>query len=157
MGTGIAGCSRADMFRNQKGIGVYMSKGVRVSDTDLPPLNGVLEDKMMLQNLPSIVVGAALEPKQGEIILDMCCAPGGKTSHIASLVRNKALIVACDKSKRKILTMSEKVRARGASCIVPLAVDSTHLVVSDGSDWKSVKNVSANPAFFSVVIQYTRN
>ena len=130
------------MFNQLEGIGVHMSEGVCVSQSDLPPLNGVLTDKMMLQNLPSVVVAAALQPKQGEVILDMCAAPGGKTSHIASLVRNDALIIACDKSRKKVLNVRENLKIRGASCVVPLAIDSTHIVLDDGSARRSVKEVS---------------
>jgi hypothetical protein len=49
---------------------------------------------MMLQNLPSILVAHALNPQPGDIILDMCPAPGGKTAYLANLVNNQATIVA---------------------------------------------------------------
>lgn len=41
-----------------------------------PSLSGVLPDLLFLQNLPSVVVGHVLDPQPGEIILDMCAAPG---------------------------------------------------------------------------------
>lgn len=40
----------------------------------------------LLQNLPSILCGHVLSPQQNEIILDMCAAPGNKTSHLAMLM-----------------------------------------------------------------------
>jgi 16S rRNA C967 or C1407 C5-methylase (RsmB/RsmF family) len=63
-----------------------------------PPMNGILSNKTMLQNLPSILFAHILEAKSMDIIADLCCAPGGKTSHVASLVGNDATIVAMDKS-----------------------------------------------------------
>lgn len=42
-----------------------------------------------MQNLPSVVVGHVLAPRPGERILDMCAAPGGKTCHIAALMRDQ--------------------------------------------------------------------
>lgn len=42
-----------------------------------------------MQNLPSVVVGHVLGPRPGERILDMCAAPGGKTTHIAALMANQ--------------------------------------------------------------------
>lgn len=42
-----------------------------------------------VQNLPSVVVGHVLGPRPGERILDMCAAPGGKTTHIAALMSNQ--------------------------------------------------------------------
>ena len=41
-----------------------------------PSLSGVLPHLLYLQNLPSVVVGHVLGPCPGEIILDMCAAPG---------------------------------------------------------------------------------
>ena len=41
-----------------------------------PSLSGVLPHLLFLQNLPSVVVGHVLGPRPGEIILDMCAAPG---------------------------------------------------------------------------------
>ncbi len=41
------------------------------------------------QNLPSSLVSHVLDPTPGDLILDMCAAPGGKTTHIASLMGNK--------------------------------------------------------------------
>ena len=40
------------------------------------------------QNLPSVVTSHILDPQPSEVILDMCAAPGGKTTHIASLLGN---------------------------------------------------------------------
>lgn len=41
-----------------------------------PSLNGILPHVLFLQNLPSVVVGHVLNPQPGEVILDMCAAPG---------------------------------------------------------------------------------
>lgn len=43
----------------------------------------------LLQNLPSIICGKVLNPKPGETVLDMCAAPGNKTTHLAELMGNK--------------------------------------------------------------------
>ena len=52
-----------------------------------PPLNGVMPDRIYVQNLPSMMVGHLLEPREGERILDMCSSPGGKTTHVAALLK----------------------------------------------------------------------
>ena len=43
------------------------------------------------------------DPQPGEQILDMCAAPGGKTTAIAILMSNKGEIVALDRSHNKVI------------------------------------------------------
>ena len=145
LGIGEAHCDKSAMFREDRGLGIKIFRDqASRSGAYLPPTNGVLVDKMFLQNLPSILVGHALDPKPGDVILDMCAAPGGKTTHLASLTRNKALIVACDKSRRKMVTARRQFNIMGATCIVPLVLDSRKNVIWDGSRPLSVKEVSAS-------------
>ena len=128
LGTGIAEVSRTDMFTLQSGVGIKMKSTVT---PQLPPLNGVLNGLILMQNIPSLVVPLVLDPSPGDTILDMCAAPGGKTSHLAALMKNQGLIVACDKSKKKMLTARDRFVEMGATCIIPLALDSTNMLVTD--------------------------
>jgi predicted ribosome-associated RNA-binding protein Tma20 len=126
LGLGKAACSRNEIFKSNQGLAVSMSLDPKDRAVPLmPPLHGVLADKMMLQNLPSIVVAHCLNPMPNDVILDMCSAPGGKASHLASLVNNRATIIACDRSRKKMVTAKALFDRMGASCITPLALDST--------------------------------
>jgi len=55
----------------------------------------------LLQNLPSIICGLVLNPQPNEIILDMCAAPGNKTTHISLLMKGQVNI----KRKKKFLSI----------------------------------------------------
>ena len=122
LGYGITCCNRAAIFTQSTGIALEMLK------SPLPSLNGCMVEGMILQNLPSVLVGHALNPQKGDIILDMCCAPGGKTSHIASLMNNDGIIVATDKSQKKIITAQSFFQRIGATCITPIALNATECV-----------------------------
>lgn len=141
LGIGKSHCKRSDYFAQSTGLGVTVIRTAGPSSQ--PSLNSILDGKMMLQNLPSVCVAHALGPQPGEVILDMCCAPGGKTTHVASLMSNEGLIVACDKSRKKMVSARDFFRSMGASCIVPLALDSTKslLEVEEGESWKSPQTV----------------
>lgn len=104
IGNGKALVSRQEVFSvSQKqlrgsGVGVVMVDPLFL----LPALGSLFDKGFVLQNLPSILAGHALDVKPQHRILDMCCCPGGKTTHLASLTGDKASIIALDHSKPKI-------------------------------------------------------
>lgn len=55
----------------------------------------------MLQSAASLLPVMALAPQPGEKVLDMAAAPGGKTTHIAQILKNTGLIVANDFKKER--------------------------------------------------------
>ena len=89
VGHGVAILSRKSMASDQKGVAVQMTDA---AIGFAPPMNGVLDDILFLQNLPSIVVAHVLAPQPGESILDMCAAPGGKTTHIAARMGGEGMV-----------------------------------------------------------------
>ena len=64
---------RKALFSKTRGVAVTLLQRA----FELPPCNGLLPGKLMLQNLPSIVAAQALSPARGSRVLDMCAAPGG--------------------------------------------------------------------------------
>jgi len=54
-----------------------------------------------IQESSSMLAVLALDPEPGEIILDACAAPGGKTTHIAELMENKGTIIANDLNHKR--------------------------------------------------------
>ncbi|KAF0715790.1 Aste57867_3159 [Aphanomyces stellatus] len=131
---------RSEMFRALKGLAIAVTSRLCA---DAPPLNGVLAGDMYMQNTPSSVVAHVLNPQPGETVLDMCAAPGGKTSHLATLMQNQGTLVACDRSRRKVLEMKSFFDSVQLSCIVPIKLDSTHSVLPKSDDVLSVQDVIA--------------
>ena len=67
-----------------------------------------------IQSLSSIATAPVLEPRPGERILDMCAAPGSKTSHLAALMNNEGTLVANDLSKSRMHRMRAILEHLGA-------------------------------------------
>src|SRR5271157_116661 len=78
-------------------------------------------DGMFLdQNLPSMVAARVLDPKEGDSIVDICCGAGGKTTHLAQLVKNEGTIVAIDRASKKIDRLQQRAGRMGITCIKPV-------------------------------------
>lgn len=50
-----------------------------------------------------------LDPPKGSIVLDMCAAPGNKTSHLASIMKNRGTIFAVEYNELRFQTLNERM------------------------------------------------
>ncbi len=84
-----------------------------------PPLNslGSLRDGWFyLQDPSTLLAPALLGAQPGETILDMCAAPGGKTTFIAQLMNNEGKIVACDLDPTRLRLVKDNCARLGVTC-----------------------------------------
>ncbi len=70
-----------------------------------------------LQNINSMRAVLALEPKEAEMVIDVCSAPGGKTTFIAELMKNNGKIYAFDIHSHKIDLIKNAADRLSISCI----------------------------------------
>eukprot|EP00935_MAST-01C_sp_MAST-1C-sp1_P000254 g254.t1 len=127
IGLGELVMGRAEIFTVERGLALRMLERVC---TDAPPMNNLLAGHIYVQNLPSIVVPHLLGAKPGETIIDLCAGPGGKTSHIATLMENKGTLVAVDRSLKKAIEIKRLCEQWGVGdCVHALAMDSTQAVL----------------------------
>ncbi|XP_062105721.1 rRNA (cytosine-C(5))-methyltransferase NOP2C [Humulus lupulus] len=119
IGKGKAMLSRSGIFRVLQGVAVDMCDRV----FKLPSFYEVLEGEIFLQNLPSIIAAHALDPKKGERIIDMCAAPGGKTTAIAILMKDEGEIIAVDRSHNKVLNIQKLAAEMGLRSITTYKLD----------------------------------
>jgi NOL1/NOP2/sun family putative RNA methylase len=66
------------------------------------------------QALTSCLASIALSPREGSYVLDMCAAPGGKTSHLAQLMSNTGLIIANELSSQRHLALGHTLARLGS-------------------------------------------
>jgi len=77
-----------------------------------------------IQNKASALVTHILNPKENDVVLDMCAAPGGKTTHIGQFMKNKGEIIALDSSSKRMYELLETSRRQSIEIIQPLLIDS---------------------------------
>ena len=90
------------------------------SEKEIRDLSIYQEGKIYLQSLSSMLPPLALEPKEGNDILDMAAAPGGKTTQIAAITNNKANITACEMNKIRVERLKYNLEKQGAKVYVML-------------------------------------
>ena len=66
---------------------------------------------------------ALLDPRPGDRVLDLCSAPGGKTTQIAAAMGDRGVVVAADRSYRRLLRVGENALRLGLRSIRPVVQD----------------------------------
>ena len=96
-------------------------------EEDIRKLDIYNEGKIYMQSLSSMLPPIILDSKKEEDILDMCAAPGSKTSQIASLVENESHITACEMNHIRAERLKYNMEKLGASCVYIMNTDSRNL------------------------------
>jgi NOL1/NOP2/sun family putative RNA methylase len=71
-----------------------------------------------LQEAASQLPAQVLDPKPGEKILDMCAAPGSKTTQIGQYMNNKGMIVALDSNPRRLFALRNNLERCGINNMI---------------------------------------
>ncbi len=77
----------------------WCKEGFWISHAERRDVGNLLEHhlgKIYVQEAASMIPPLVLNPQPGEIVLDMCAAPGSKTTQMGAMMDNKGLIVAND-------------------------------------------------------------
>jgi 16S rRNA (cytosine967-C5)-methyltransferase len=79
----------------------------------------------IIEDFSSVFCVEALKPLPGEKILDICAAPGIKTSHIAQLMNNNGMIISIDSSYSRIKEFRKNMEKLKVKIALPLLTDAT--------------------------------
>lgn len=123
---GIALMDGEEMVSRRHGLAVE----VEVSTFKVPSVRELDVYKRGLvydQSLPAIAAGHALNPRPGQLIVDMCAAPGGKATHVAQLMRGEGRVVAVDRSEGKVRKIEENAKRLGLSNVEVRVADSRYI------------------------------
>ncbi len=77
------------------------------------------------QDESSMFVSTVVDPKPDSFVIDVCCAPGGKTTHMAQLMNNKGTAIGFDIHEHKISLVKRTGKRLGISIIEAIFHDAT--------------------------------
>lgn len=75
----------------------------------LNKLSGFQEGCFYVQDISSMKVAETAEPKEGDVVLDVCGAPGGKSIHIAQMLRGTGQVITRDLTSSKVAKIEENI------------------------------------------------
>ncbi len=80
---------------------------------------------LMPQSRAAMAVARALDPQPGERVLDLCAAPGGKTTHLAALMCDEGTVVAVERHPGRAEALRRTATRMGASCVEVRTAEAT--------------------------------
>ena len=107
-----------------------LAEGMSAKETPVSPLGVTLEKcgnpgKLSvvqegwcyIEDEAAQLIPPLLHPQPGERILDACAAPGGKTTHLAQLMKNQGTIIAIDRQPERLTRLSDNCQRLGIGII----------------------------------------
>ncbi|KAG2158359.1 NOL1/NOP2/sun family RNA met [Suillus bovinus] len=110
---------------NLEPIGKWTNVGLQVFESSVPigATPEYLSGHYMLQAASSFLPVIALSPQPNERVLDMASAPGGKTTHIAALLKNTGIVFANDANKARTKSLTANVHRLGCKNVIICSYD----------------------------------
>lgn len=96
-----------------------------VSSPGLQSLSAYKAGLFIVQDEAAQLVSMMLAPKPGETVLDACAAPGGKTTHLAEMMKDEGTLIALEGDPRRIERIRDNSRRLGAMIILPVVGDAS--------------------------------
>lgn len=82
-----------------------------------------LKGYIIVQDEAAQLITYMLEPEPGERVLDACAAPGGKTTHIAQMMRDQGEIIAVESDTKRTNQLDENISEFGLSSVKVICAD----------------------------------
>ncbi|MBD0305284.1 MAG: 16S rRNA (cytosine(967)-C(5))-methyltransferase RsmB [Nitrospiraceae bacterium] len=121
----------------------FQKAGYEARSTEISPVGLLVEKCGPVIDLPLFEEGAfyvedeaaqlippILDPQPGERVLDACAAPGGKTTHLAALMRNQGEIVAMDRHPHRLGRLEDNCRRLGIDIVTAIQADAAQDLLS---------------------------
>ena len=114
--------------------GIKFEREARIADAyklesfeGMESVPGFLDGKFLVQDLSSMICAESTGVRCGDNlkVLDVCAAPGGKSSYVASRMFPEGEVISCDVSEDKVALIADNVSRMGLTNVTPTVCDAT--------------------------------
>jgi predicted RNA-binding protein (TIGR00451 family) len=135
LATGTATMSANDVLTFRKGLAVQVNHR-RFKAPQVRDLREFSDGLLYPQSLAAMVTARVLDPQEGDTVVDMNCAPGGKLSHLSQLMNNSGKVFGFDRNHDKIQQARETVARLGCTNVT-LSIHDSRYIHDDMPDLKA--------------------
>jgi len=123
-------CSRAQLLERlrQEGYDAHETSVSAVGITlkkcgDLQSLKALQEGWCYVEDEAAQLIPLLMDVHPGDCVLDVCAAPGGKTTHLAALMHNQGALVALDRHASRLQVLIANCQRLGMTNVQPFVAD----------------------------------
>jgi 16S rRNA (cytosine967-C5)-methyltransferase len=109
----------------------------------------VVSGEIVVQDLASIITSLIASPKPGDLVLDICAAPGNKTTHLAALMKNTGIIYSLDISAKRFVHWQKEMKRAGNEIAIPILADAANLPLRLKADVVLIDPPCSNTGVFA--------
>lgn len=105
----------------------HLPQALRIAQAvgNINNLSGFNDGLFTIQDSSAQLVSHFLNPQPHETIIDACAAPGGKTTHIAELMKDTGIIFACDDTPSRLTKIAENINRLGLKSVQVINLDTS--------------------------------
>lgn len=114
----------------------HLPQGLRLTGSigNIQNLPGYRDGWWTIQDSSAQLVSYLLDPQPGEVIIDACAAPGGKTTHIAELMGDNGTVWGCDRTPSRLKKLQENTQR--------LSLNSIQICTGDSRNQSQFTNIA---------------
>ncbi|MBF0257732.1 MAG: 16S rRNA (cytosine(967)-C(5))-methyltransferase RsmB [Desulfamplus sp.] len=130
---------------------IYSPVGISFTKLSMPIHENqqFIDGCFQAQDEAAQLVSMMLDPLPGQTILDACAGLGGKTGHVAQLMNNQGVIIACDTDPHKLASLGKEMIHLGVDIVKTVCKD---ILKVDSNDFSSINKDSSGALFDRVLV-----
>ena len=114
-------------FRLESIDWVHNGFKVRKSPLNLGSTHEYLQGFYYIQSIAPMLPAIILKPDPGDVVIDMCAAPGGKATHLAQIMKNEGNLILIERNRNRIPALEINLRRLGVSNSIVINEDAVNL------------------------------